>query len=206
MKKHPRPTRASVLHAVIEEIQARNDGQIPTDVDGIDAFFHDTGDLADALLLRWHTRLTASLEGGLVGDPESRREAVIEAWRHCAQTYRGVRMVIDQLVADPPTEAIDNAVRTTTSNDWAAMAVAAGLASDLTMQPPGSAGASNSKPAAVTSSSNHTLAKARHHKTAARWPGSRRCSSADVTAGGGAVLQEPEVVRLVPPTATTTPS
>ena len=40
-------------------------------------------------------------------------------------------MVIDQLVADPPTEAIDNAVRTTTSNDWAAMAVAAGLASDF---------------------------------------------------------------------------
>ena len=131
MKKHPRPTRASVLHAVIEEIQARNDGQIPTDVDGIDAFFHDTGDLADALLLRWHTRLTASLEGGLVGDPKSRREAVIEAWCDCAQTYRGVRRVIDQLAADPPTEAIDNAVRTTTSNDWAAMAVAAGLASDL---------------------------------------------------------------------------
>lgn len=131
MKKHPQPTRASVLYAVIEEIQARNNGQIPTDVDGIDAFFHDTGDLADALLLRWHTRLTASLEGGLVGDPESRREAVIEAWRQAAEPYRGVRRVIDELAADPLTQAIAHAVRATTYNDWAAMAVAAGLASDF---------------------------------------------------------------------------
>ncbi len=131
MKTHPSPTRASVLHAVIEEMQARNDGRIPTDVDGVDAFFHDTEDLTDALLLRWHTQLTASLEGGLVGDPEDRQEAAVEAWRQAAQTYRGVRRVIDELAAHPPTEAIAHAVRATTYNDWAAMAVAAGLASDF---------------------------------------------------------------------------
>jgi hypothetical protein len=131
MKKDPKPTRAGVLHAVTEEILARKDGQIPTNVDGIDTFFHDPEDLADALLLRWHTLLTASLERGLAGDPEDRKEMVIDAWRHAAETYRGVRMVIDELAENPPTEGVAQAVRTTARNDWAAMAIAAGLASDF---------------------------------------------------------------------------
>lgn len=129
MKHNPNLTRAGVLHAVTEEILARKDGQIPTNIDGIDTFFHYTEDLADALLLRWHTLLTASLERGLTGDPEDRKESVIDAWRHATETYRGVRMVIDNLAANPPTEGVARAVRATQHNDWAAMAVAAGLAS-----------------------------------------------------------------------------
>lgn len=129
MRNDPKPTRAGVLHAVTEEILARKDGQIPTNIDGIDTFFHDTEGLADALLLRWHTLLTASLERGLVGDPEDREEMVIEAWRHATNTYRGVRMVIDELTENPPTDGVAHAVRTTARNDWAAMAIAAGLAS-----------------------------------------------------------------------------
>lgn len=129
MKNHPKPTRAGVLHAVTEEILARKDGQIPTDIDGIDTFFNDPDDLADALLLRWHTLLTASLERGLVGDPEDREEMVIEAWRHASETYRGVRMVIDELAENPTTDGVAHAVRATARNDWAAMAIAAGLAS-----------------------------------------------------------------------------
>ena len=129
MKNHPKPTRAGVLHAVTEEILARKDGQIPTDIDGIDTFFHDPEDLADALLLRWHTLLTASLERGLAGDPEDRKEMVIEAWRHATETYRGVRMIIDELAENPTTDGVAHAVRATARNDWAAMAIAAGLAS-----------------------------------------------------------------------------
>jgi hypothetical protein len=129
MKNDPKPTRADVLHAVTEEILARKDGQIPTNIDGIDTFFHGTEGLADALLLRWHTLLTASLERGLVGDPEDREEMVIEAWQHAAETYRGVRMVIDELTENPPTDGVSHAVRATARNDWAAMAIAAGLAS-----------------------------------------------------------------------------
>lgn len=129
MKKAPKPTRAGVLHAVTEEILARKDGQIPTNIDGIDTFFHDTEDLADALLLRWHTLLTASLERGLVGDPVDRKEMVIEAWLHANKTYHGVRMVIDELGENPPTDGVAHAVRATARNDWAAMAIAAGLAS-----------------------------------------------------------------------------
>lgn len=34
MKDQPKPSRAGVLHAVIEEILARNDGHIPTNIEG----------------------------------------------------------------------------------------------------------------------------------------------------------------------------
>lgn len=129
MKEGPKPSRASVLHEVIEEILIRKDGQIPTDIDGIDTFFNSIEDLANALLLRWHTRLVASLERGLADEPEDREEVVIEAWRHATWIYWGVRRVIDDLADHPPTEEVAHAVRATARNDWAAMALAAGLAS-----------------------------------------------------------------------------
>ncbi len=129
MKARPKPSRASVLHEVIEEILIRKDGQIPTDIEGIDTFFNGIEDLANALLLRWHTRLVASLERGLADEPEDREEAVVEAWRHATWIYWGVRKVVDDLADHPPTEEVAHSVRTTAHNDWAAMAVAAGLAS-----------------------------------------------------------------------------
>lgn len=131
MKGSPKPSRAGVLHGVIEEILGRNDGQIPTDIEGIDTFFDGIDDLVNALLLRWHTRLVASLERGLVDDPEDREEAVIEAWRHATWIYSGVRKVIDNIADHPPTEEVAHAARATARNDWAAMAIAAGLASGL---------------------------------------------------------------------------
>jgi hypothetical protein len=73
MKDEPKPTRASVLNAVIEEILLRQDGQIPTNIEGIDTFFDGTEDLANTLLLRWHTRLVASLERGLADEPNDAR-------------------------------------------------------------------------------------------------------------------------------------
>ncbi|MDO9495412.1 MAG: hypothetical protein Q7J48_06900 [Nocardioides sp.] len=131
MKDRPKPSRATVLHNLIEEILARDDGQIPTNIDGTDTYFNNDEDLANALLLRWHTRLVASLERGLVDDPEDRREAVIEAWRHASRIYSGVRRVIDDLAEDPRTDVVAHAVLATARNDWAAMAIAAGLASGI---------------------------------------------------------------------------
>lgn len=129
MKDEPKPSRALVLHAAIEEILARQDGQIPRNIEGMNTVFHGAEDLANALLLRWHTRLVASLERGLADEPEDREEKVIEAWRHASRIYRGVRMVIDDLAENPPTEQVADAVRATARNDWATMALAAGLAS-----------------------------------------------------------------------------
>lgn len=129
MKHPPIKTRASVLHAVTEEILARQDRQLPTDLKGVDEFFPDTDALVDALLLRWHTLLTARLERALGAGLGEGQESVIEAWRHAAETYRGVRHVLDELDEHPPNATIAHAVRTTARNDWAAMAVAAGLAS-----------------------------------------------------------------------------
>ena len=129
MKDEAKPSRASVLQAVIDEILARKDGQIPTDIDGIHTFFHGTEDLISALLLRWHTRLVSSLERALADDPEDRSEAVIEGWCHANMVYRDVRAILDELAENPPTDEIAHAVRITARNDRAKMAIAAGLAS-----------------------------------------------------------------------------
>ncbi len=134
MKHEAKPNRAGVLHNVTEEILAREDGRIPTDIKYIDHFFDGAEEVADALLLRWHTILTASLERGLSNDPEDREEAVIEAWRHATEAYLGVRMVIDDLAANPPSDGVAHAVQATARHDWAAMAVAAGLASGFDEQ------------------------------------------------------------------------
>lgn len=129
MRHQPRPTRATVLHAVTQEILDRQDGRIPTDLDDVDTFFAGQEDLIGALLLRWHTLLAARIERALAEEPDDREGSVIDAWRHAAADYRGVRMVIDELATNPPTEAIRRAVATTARHDQAAMAVAAGLAS-----------------------------------------------------------------------------
>lgn len=129
MRRAPAPSRASVLHAVTEEILARQDGQLPTDVEHVEEFFPDTDALVDALLLRWHALLTARLERALGSGSDQRRESVVEAWRHAAASYRGVRRLLDELAEHPPSTAVADAVHSTARHDWAAMAVAAGLAS-----------------------------------------------------------------------------
>ncbi|GAC1383195.1 MAG: hypothetical protein NVSMB48_15810 [Marmoricola sp.] len=131
MKKSPKPTRATVLRAVIDEILTSQNGQIPTDIEGLYDFFDGVDDLTYALLLRWHTRLVASLERGLADEPEDREDAVIEAWRHATWIYWGVRLIIDNLTANPPTDGVAHAIAITARNDWASMAIAAGLASSF---------------------------------------------------------------------------
>jgi hypothetical protein len=129
MKDKARPTRATVLHAVIDDILARQDGQLPSDLDHLETFFTDQEDLISAVLLRWHTLLTARLEHSVADEPADRTQSVIDAWRDAADDYRGVRLLIDQLGANPPSEPVARAVRATAHHDWAAMAVCAGLAS-----------------------------------------------------------------------------
>jgi hypothetical protein len=106
VKDQPKPSRATVLHTLIEEIPARNDGHIPTNIEGTDTYFDNVEVLANALLLRWHTRLVASLERSLVDDPEDRREAVIEAWRHAARIYSAYAVSSTSLQrTHPPTSS-----------------------------------------------------------------------------------------------------
>lgn len=129
MKESRKPTRATVLHAVINEILTSQNGKLPSNVNGLEELFDGVDDLTNSLLLRWHTRLVASLERGIANDPVDRTEAVIEAWRHATWIYWGVRLVIDELTTDPPTECVARAIAVTARNDWATMAIAAGLAS-----------------------------------------------------------------------------
>lgn len=131
MKKKPQQTRSAVLHAVIDEILTSQNGQIPTDIDGVDDFFEGLDDLIYSLLLCWHTHLLVSLDRGLADEPEDREDAVIEAWRHATWIYWGMRLIIDDLAANPPTEGVAHAIAVTARNDWASMAITAGLASSF---------------------------------------------------------------------------
>lgn len=131
MTTTPAYTRANVLQAVINEAQVRQDGHLPSDLPGVTTTFVDTADLVGALLLRWHTRLATALERAMGEYPLDLEAAVVRAWRRARDESAGVRLVLDRLAANPPNEAVARALRTTAHNDWAYMAVAAGLASTL---------------------------------------------------------------------------
>lgn len=131
MTHAPTYRRAAVLQAVIEEAQARQDGHLPCELPGVSITFHDTEDLIGALLLRWHTRLATALERSVADEPLDREAAVVRAWRTARDETAGLRLVLDRLAANPPNDAVERALCTTARNDWAYMAVAAGLASTL---------------------------------------------------------------------------
>ncbi len=131
MKDGATPSRAAVLHEVIEVILSRQDGRLPTDLDNVEIFFADAEDLISTVLLRWHTLLASRLEHAVADEPDDRAQSVIGAWRDAADDYRGVRLLIDQLSAHPPSTAVERAVRATSRHDWAAMAVCAGQASSF---------------------------------------------------------------------------
>ena len=54
--------RGEVLRTVIATADARRDGSLPLDVDGVAETFGDAMTLLGALQLRWHTRLAGRIE------------------------------------------------------------------------------------------------------------------------------------------------
>jgi hypothetical protein len=53
--------RGVVLRAVIAEADARRDGYLPMQVEGVSETFGDELTLLGALTLRWHTRLAGRM-------------------------------------------------------------------------------------------------------------------------------------------------
>jgi hypothetical protein len=121
--------RGDVLAAVIRAANLRLDGELPLDVDGVEAVFDDIDDLVGALLLRWHTRLAAHLEQALFVEPMDLEAAVNGAWRTSRRQLAGVRLVIDRLTENPPSPNLAAMLRVTAHKDWALMAIMAGLVS-----------------------------------------------------------------------------
>lgn len=100
--------RGEVLSTAIATADARRDGRLPTDVDGVRATFADDLDLLGTLQLRWHTRLSGRIDAALSTQPLDLETAVADAWAATARDMPGVRAVLDGPAAD---EIGEHAVR-----------------------------------------------------------------------------------------------
>jgi hypothetical protein len=116
-----------VLRAVEAAADARRDGIVPSDVDGVAQTFADDRDLVAALQLRWHTRLAGHIEAALSPQPMDLEHAVLCAWRRAARELVGVRLVLDR-AHESPDPAMAEALAKARRKDWSLLAVMSGQA------------------------------------------------------------------------------
>ena len=88
--------RSEVLRRVIEEANRRCDGQLPTELPGVDERFVNPSDLLAALQLRWYNHLSGAIEVELCRHPADPEGAVVAAWCRAAAHLPGVRMILDE--------------------------------------------------------------------------------------------------------------
>ena len=121
-------TRGEILRSVVTAADARLDGRLPLDVDGVGRVFDDELDLLGALQLKWYTRLAGRIDRSLMHQPLDLDEAVIEAWRATADEMPGVRLVLDRHREHPLEDRMAAALDTASRKERAMLAVTAGRA------------------------------------------------------------------------------
>ncbi len=120
--------RGETLRSVIAAANARRDGELPTDVEGVAETFRDELDLLGALQLKWHTRLSGYIERELASQPLDLEHAVAVAWGRTADELGGVRLVLDNYRAHPVDYAMAGAMLKATAKEHQLLAVTAGRA------------------------------------------------------------------------------
>ncbi len=120
--------RGEILRQVSAAADARRDGVLPLDVDGVRTAFADELDLLGALQLRWHTRLGGQIDRALSSQPLDLEQAVIAAWRATADELPGIRAVVDRHRDHPLDDAMAQALTVATRKEHAWLAVMAGQA------------------------------------------------------------------------------
>jgi hypothetical protein len=121
--------RGEVLRTVIATADARRDGLLPMDVEGVGETFGDELTLVGALSLRWHTRLAGRIERELMTQPLDLEGAVVTAWRRTAAELPGVRAVLDHYRELPSDPAMADALARATAKEHVLLAVMAGRSS-----------------------------------------------------------------------------
>jgi hypothetical protein len=121
--------RGEILRTVIATADARRDGLLPMDVDGVAETFGDELTLLGALQLRWHTRLAGRIERELMSQPMDLERAVVTAWQRTAAELPGVRAVVDHYRDHPVDHAMASAMATAAAKERTLLAVMAGRAS-----------------------------------------------------------------------------
>ncbi len=121
--------RGEILRTVIATADARRDGVLPMDVEGVAETFGDELTLLGALQLRWHTRLAGHIERELAGQPMDLESAVVAAWHDTAAQLPGVRAIIDHHVDQPTSPAMRTALAKATAKEHLMLAAMAGRTS-----------------------------------------------------------------------------
>lgn len=121
--------RGEILRTVIATADARRDGLLPWDLDGVAEAFGDELALLGALQLRWHTRLSGRIERELMSRPMAFEAAVVDAWRATADELPGIRAILDHHRAHPLDEAMARAMEKSAAKEHILLAVMAGQAS-----------------------------------------------------------------------------
>ena len=122
--------RGEILRAAVATADARRDGVLPTDLDGVRAVFTDDADLLGAMMLKWHTRLFGNIERALAEQPLDLEAAVAAAWRDTADQLPGVRAIMDRYSVHPDHTELHDVLERAREREWASLAIQAGLASD----------------------------------------------------------------------------
>lgn len=121
--------RGEVLRAVIDVADARRDGTLPMDVEGVRETFGDELTLLGALQLRWHTRLAGRIERDLMNQPADLQQAVVTAWQGTATELPGILAIVDRHRAAPLDAAMAEAMTKSAAKEHALLAVMAGRSS-----------------------------------------------------------------------------
>jgi hypothetical protein len=121
--------RGEVLRTVTATADARRDGLLPMDVEGVRETFGDELALLAALQLRWHTRLSGHLEHALMHQPLDIEDAVVSAWHATAEELPGTRLVLDHYRHEPADEAMADAMRIAAGKEQVLLAAMAGRSS-----------------------------------------------------------------------------
>lgn len=120
--------RGEILRTVIDAANARRDGRLPLDLEGVAETFEDELDLLCALQLKWHTRLAGRIERELAAQPLDLESAVVTAWQGVADELPGVRLIIDHHRAEPLDATMASAMAKSAAKEHILLAVTAGRA------------------------------------------------------------------------------
>ena len=121
--------RGEILRTVIDLADARRDGTLPMDVEGVTETFGDELTLLGALQLRWHTRLAGRIERELMDQPMDLERAVVTAWQGTATELPGILALVDRYRAEPLDAAMAEVMTRSAANERILMAVMAGRSS-----------------------------------------------------------------------------
>ena len=121
--------RGEILRTVIATADARRDGRLPMDVEGVAETFGDELTLVGALSLRWHTRLAGRIERELMAQPMDLEGSVVTAWRRTAEELPGIRAILDHHRAFPVDAAMAEALARATAKEHVLLAGTAGRSS-----------------------------------------------------------------------------